>query len=604
MITESSSILATSMLMANGIDLSVTSMADIGHDSSSWPTTCSQSSSLNEQKAVISSLTPPPESTGFPPAYPYPWLPTQSYSFPTLSSQSVPGSLSTLSVAECYLRGSSLEDSPLSSPGSSNDGSSSYQEAQPLLDDPFGQSSSCPSTTSMVFGMNRAPSPLVSHLYSGQTIDFMAALPTYEYASSHTTPIAGESITQSSLGTGQKTVKMPQSKSVTLILIITACCTKITVDDFLSVFKNYYFYHTLVFFIIVGKGGIQLWQFMYSLLTDPDKKYSNIIEWTANIKEREFRMLEPEAIAVWWGHHKNKPNMSYDKFSRSLRYYYDKGILKKIPGERYVYRFLIDPEHMYRHIGISECRPKLKPMPQAAKLAMTKHHVEQGAAHNSPIVTPAPEPLMASGLDNSPTSSSPMDVAASSKAIDITTCTSTMYNNSKRPPPYSYAVSSLLTTSGNQLQVGGPIYSSASTGNLTDLGKNSYTDTTPPIKRSRSLDCPHSAGAASNTTFNHHSSSSNLPTSSGHFMSSYDDFSPLPALSAESSFLDNPMLLTSQGGIDSMVNGFNFVPCETALSTTSTTVTSTGLFTQQAGNSGKVPFSLPTQDHCFTSQWN
>ena len=46
--------------------------------------------------------------------------------------------------------------------------------------------------------------------------------------------------------------------------------------------------------------------------------------------------------------------MTYDKFSRSLRYYYDKGILKKIPGERFVYRFLIDPEVMYEHIGSSD----------------------------------------------------------------------------------------------------------------------------------------------------------------------------------------------------------------------------------------------------------
>ena len=137
-----------------------------------------------------------------------------------------------------------------------------------------------------------------------------------------------------------------------------------------------------------------MWQFLYSLLTSTESKHREIIEWTSNIHEREFRMLEPESIAVWWGHHKNKPNMSYDKFSRSLRYYYDKGILKKIPGERYVYRFLIDPEHMYHHIGTSDCRPKLKPMPQAAKVAMSKYQ------HNSGIdfktnwhITQDPEPL-------------------------------------------------------------------------------------------------------------------------------------------------------------------------------------------------------------------
>ena len=87
---------------------------------------------------------------------------------------------------------------------------------------------------------------------------------------------------------------------------------------------------------------------------------------------QEFRMLEPEAIAVWWGYHKNKPEMTYDKFSRSLRYYYDKGILKKIPGERYLYRFLVDPEVMYHYMGSSECRPKIKPMPKSAKAVLGK----------------------------------------------------------------------------------------------------------------------------------------------------------------------------------------------------------------------------------------
>jgi len=79
--------------------------------------------------------------------------------------------------------------------------------------------------------------------------------------------------------------------------------------------------------------------------------HPELIEWTWNKREKEFRLLEPEAIAVWWGYHKNKVNMNYEKFSRSLRYYYDKGILRKIPGEHYVYCFCIDPEQMYKHMG-------------------------------------------------------------------------------------------------------------------------------------------------------------------------------------------------------------------------------------------------------------
>ena len=149
---------------------------------------------------------------------------------------------------------------------------------------------------------------------------------------------------------------------------------------------------------------MQLWQFLYALLSDPECKYNELVEWTTNRKEREFRLLEPEAIAIWWGHHKNKANMSYDKLSRSLRYYYDKGIIRKIPGERYVYRFCIDPERMYKHIGNSECRPKLKPMPNAAKMAMSKYQTEQDIelSNNSAFVAEAPESLTVSTVDSLP----------------------------------------------------------------------------------------------------------------------------------------------------------------------------------------------------------
>ena len=34
--------------------------------------------------------------------------------------------------------------------------------------------------------------------------------------------------------------------------------------------------------------------------------------------------------------------MNYEKLSRGLRYYYDKNIIHKTAGKRYVYRFVID----------------------------------------------------------------------------------------------------------------------------------------------------------------------------------------------------------------------------------------------------------------------
>ncbi len=141
---------------------------------------------------------------------------------------------------------------------------------------------------------------------------------------------------------------------------------------------------------------MQLWQFLYALLgNSASSKYGKLIEWTSNGNSREFRLLEPEAIAIWWGEHKSKKNMSYDKLSRSLRYYYDKGIIRKIPGERYVYQFCIDPEVMYKHIGNSDCRPKLKPMPANARRATTDYQLRHG--FNPSLLHPKDSIFLSSG---------------------------------------------------------------------------------------------------------------------------------------------------------------------------------------------------------------
>lgn len=61
----------------------------------------------------------------------------------------------------------------------------------------------------------------------------------------------------------------------------------------------------------------------------------------------EFKLIEPEEVARRWGLQKNRPAMNYDKLSRSLRYYYEKGIMQKVNGERYVYRFVCDPDALF-----------------------------------------------------------------------------------------------------------------------------------------------------------------------------------------------------------------------------------------------------------------
>ncbi|XP_069694657.1 uncharacterized protein [Periplaneta americana] len=86
--------------------------------------------------------------------------------------------------------------------------------------------------------------------------------------------------------------------------------------------------------------NITLWQFLLELLIS--NQYTSIITWTNN--DGEFKLVNAEEVARLWGLRKNKTNMNYDKLSRALRYYYDKNIIKKVLGQKFVYRFVSFPE--------------------------------------------------------------------------------------------------------------------------------------------------------------------------------------------------------------------------------------------------------------------
>nr|XP_046237579.1 transforming protein p54/c-ets-1-like [Scatophagus argus] len=89
-----------------------------------------------------------------------------------------------------------------------------------------------------------------------------------------------------------------------------------------------------------GSGPIQLWQFLLELLTD--RSCQSCISWTGD--GWEFKLTDPDEVALLWGRRKNKPKMNYEKLSRGLRYYYDKNIIRKTAGKRYVYRFVCNLE--------------------------------------------------------------------------------------------------------------------------------------------------------------------------------------------------------------------------------------------------------------------
>ncbi|XP_029969059.1 ETS domain-containing protein Elk-3 [Salarias fasciatus] len=88
------------------------------------------------------------------------------------------------------------------------------------------------------------------------------------------------------------------------------------------------------------ESSITLWQFLLQLLVDQSHKH--LICWTSN--DGEFKLLKSEEVAKLWGLRKNKTNMNYDKLSRALRYYYDKNIIKKVIGQKFVYKFVSFPE--------------------------------------------------------------------------------------------------------------------------------------------------------------------------------------------------------------------------------------------------------------------
>uniref|UniRef100_A0A8C4XJU3 ETS variant transcription factor 4 n=1 Tax=Falco tinnunculus TaxID=100819 RepID=A0A8C4XJU3_FALTI len=104
------------------------------------------------------------------------------------------------------------------------------------------------------------------------------------------------------------------------------------------------------------RGSLQLWQFLVALLDDPTN--SHFIAWTG--RGMEFKLIEPEEVARLWGIQKNRPAMNYDKLSRSLRYYYEKGIMQKVAGERYVYKFVCEPEALFSLAFLDNQRPTPK----------------------------------------------------------------------------------------------------------------------------------------------------------------------------------------------------------------------------------------------------